>query len=160
MKPRLVTASRRLPVPWWIVAIVVLWGGSVMALELWRTHGGDAPITCTLRRATGIPCGTCGSTRAVFSLAQGDAASALRYNPFVTIGGAALAGVGVMRIGFGKRLNLGLGTHGRRIAWCLVGAAFIANWAYIIAYHRGIVADPAEIRTAAALPPSTPLPQP
>ncbi|HRQ72916.1 MAG TPA: DUF2752 domain-containing protein [Phycisphaerales bacterium] len=131
-----------------------------MALEVWRSRGGDAPITCTLRRATGIPCGTCGSTRAAFALAHGDAAAALRYNPFVTIGGVALGGVGVLRVGFGRCIELGLGTRGRRISWCLVGAAFAANWAYVIAYHRGAIAGPAEVRTAAGPPPSTPPPQP
>ncbi|MCW5776594.1 MAG: DUF2752 domain-containing protein [Phycisphaeraceae bacterium] len=149
-----------MPGPWWVVAIVVLWGGSVMALEVWRSRGGDAPITCTLRRATGIPCGTCGSTRAALALAHGDATAALRFNPFVTIGGVALVGVGALRFGFGRRVELDLGTSGRRFAWCLFGAAFAANWVYVIAYHRGVVVGPAEVRTAAAPPPSTPLPPP
>ncbi len=91
---------------------------------------------------------------------QGDPTAALRYNPFVTIGSVALAGVGVLRVGFGRRIEPGLGTRSRRIAWCLVGAAFAANWVYVIAYHRGVVAGPAEVRTAAAPQPSTPPPQP
>ena len=157
---RFVRTGRCVSMPWWVVAIVLLWGASVLAIEVSRSRGGDAPITCTLRRATGIPCGTCGSTRAAFALAQGDAVSALRYNPFVTIGGVGLAGLGVLRVGFRRRVELGLGTRGRRIAWCLAGAAFVANWAYVIAYHRGVVAGPAEVRTAAVLPPSTPPPQP
>ncbi|MCL4742098.1 MAG: DUF2752 domain-containing protein [Phycisphaerales bacterium] len=160
MKPRLVRSDRSLPIPWWVAAIVVLWGGSVLAIDVFRPRGVDAPITCTMRRVTGIPCGTCGSTRAALAIVRGDAGSALRYNPFVTVGGVALAGVGVLRIGFGRGVELGLGRVGRRVAWCLVGAAFAANWAYVVAYHRGAIAGPAEVRTAAGPPPSTPPPQP
>lgn len=160
MRPRLVRSDRLLPIPWWVAAIVVLWGGSVLAIEVFRPRGVDAPITCTMRRVTGVPCATCGSTRAALALTRGDAVSALRYNPFVTIGGVALAGVGVLRIGVGRRVELGLGRGGRRVAWCLVGVAFAANWAYVIAYHRGAIAGPVEVRTAAGPPPSTPPPQP
>lgn len=160
MRPRIVNVERRWPLPWWVVAIVVLWGGSVLAIEVFRPRGVDAPITCTMRRVTGVPCATCGSTRAALALTRGDAVSALRYNPFVTIGGVALAGVGVLRVGLGRRVEVGLGRGGRRVAWCLVGVAFAANWAYVIAYHRGAIAGPAEVRTAAGPPPSTPPPQP
>lgn len=46
--------------------------------------GVDAP-SCTLRRATGLPCATCGGTRAALRLLHGDLLGALQLNPLATL---------------------------------------------------------------------------
>ncbi len=43
------------------------------------------PVVCPLSAWAGLPCPTCGSTRAFFALAAGDAWSALRLNPLTTL---------------------------------------------------------------------------
>lgn len=40
-------------------------------------------IGCPIRYATGIPCPTCGSTRAIIALFKLDIMASLRYHPFV-----------------------------------------------------------------------------
>jgi hypothetical protein len=40
------------------------------------------PGVCLFKRATGIPCPSCGSTRSVLSVLNGDIAGALLWNPF------------------------------------------------------------------------------
>jgi hypothetical protein len=40
------------------------------------------PGVCSFKRATGIPCPSCGSTRSVLSVLNGDIAGALLWNPF------------------------------------------------------------------------------
>ena len=39
--------------------------------------------SCALKGLTGIPCPTCGSTRALMQLARGDVLAALAFNPLV-----------------------------------------------------------------------------
>jgi hypothetical protein len=41
---------------------------------------------CTLRDITGLPCPTCGGTRAALALAQGNFSSAFGANPLVAVG--------------------------------------------------------------------------
>jgi len=40
------------------------------------------PGVCLIKRVTGIPCPSCGSTRSVLSVLNGDIAGALLWNPF------------------------------------------------------------------------------
>jgi len=42
-------------------------------------------MACQLRESTGIPCPTCGSTRAWVFLLQGDVPGALALNPLATL---------------------------------------------------------------------------
>jgi hypothetical protein len=39
------------------------------------------PVTCSLRRLTGLPCPGCGLTRSLVALAHGDANAAWQFNP-------------------------------------------------------------------------------
>jgi len=43
---------------------------------------GVEPGVCLFKRITSIPCASCGSTRSVLSLIDGDVWGALRWNPF------------------------------------------------------------------------------
>lgn len=45
----------------------------------WSTHVGSV---CVLKRTTGIPCPSCGSTRSMLSLLHGDIVRAWLWNPF------------------------------------------------------------------------------
>ncbi|HLF14740.1 MAG TPA: DUF2752 domain-containing protein [Bacteroidota bacterium] len=50
----------------------------------------STPTPCPVRLATGLPCPSCGTTRAVESLAGGDIAGSLRTNPFGLLAALAL----------------------------------------------------------------------
>ena len=88
-------------------AIGLYWGGVALALILAaplipQVCAGLPP--CPFRSLTGLPCPTCGATRAALALSRFDLTVALVSNPLVTLGylaflaggliagGAALAG--------------------------------------------------------------------
>lgn len=71
----------------------MIFGGvlSCAALLAWLWLRLDLPrVPCPFRQALGVPCPTCGSTRLVEALLQGDLASAFWSNPLVFLGFAVL----------------------------------------------------------------------
>ena len=67
---------------------------------------------CPLRAALGLPCPTCGMTRATRLLAAGDAAGATAMHPLVWLVGPLLAAYLVVEVGGYLRTGL-WGTAGR-----------------------------------------------
>jgi Protein of unknown function (DUF2752) len=101
------------------------------------THLGFT--VCVLKATTGVPCPTCGGTRALHQLAHFDLAGAWTLNPLVTLGVFALlpwalADAWLMRTG--RALDLQADTRGARL--CAVGAAvaLLANWIYLLSAGR------------------------
>jgi len=66
----------------------LLWGSvlgaSALIGSLWLHAGLPTPL-CPLHAVTGLPCPTCGSTRAASALVRGDLAAALTWNPLMTL---------------------------------------------------------------------------
>jgi hypothetical protein len=52
--------------------------------------GGRAPMLCSFKAATGVPCLGCGGTRALASMARGDWRGAVAENRLGAFGGLAL----------------------------------------------------------------------
>ncbi len=50
----------------------------------WISLGLPWPV-CLFRRLTGLPCPTCGATRAALALAHGDLLGAIRQNPLMCV---------------------------------------------------------------------------
>jgi hypothetical protein len=94
--------------------------------------------SCHLRAWTGLPCPTCGSTRAVLAMAHFEWLEAIRVNPLATLGvaGALAAGLAApLWIRAGGKLPV-LTRRGRRwVLWTLV-AAVAANWVYLVGSSR------------------------
>lgn len=94
---------------------------------------------CVFHRWTGLPCLTCGSTRACAALAAGDLAGSFRVQPLVsallTIGIAVSAAFSLMLVG-GRAITLRLSADERRLT--LIAAAVLAavNWMYLL--WRGV----------------------
>jgi hypothetical protein len=72
---------------WLLVGAATLFVGG-----LWLATEGVPPLVCPLKTMTGLPCPTCGCTRALEALVAGDVAGAIRWNPAV-VAGAALGAV-------------------------------------------------------------------
>lgn len=94
-------------------------------------------LPCVMRRLTGIPCLTCGSTRAVLALARFDVVEALTMNPLTTL--LAIFAVGyvvhaaLVLAGLRRPWIVGpLGRFGR----AAVVLAIAVNWSYLFAVGR------------------------
>lgn len=126
--------TRWVGVPWWAVALVGLQFLLVGAyVGMAHAMGIDAPTTCPLRSLTGIPCPTCGSTRMVLALGQGNLAGAIAYNPLMFL--VTIAGLGwlVLRFAFRRRIVWALSPTRLRLAIAALIVAVLANWAYLLA---------------------------
>jgi hypothetical protein len=99
-------------------------------------HLDHLPVTmCVFKVTTGIPCMTCGTTRALGSLGRLDPAAALRINPLATVVAFVLLGIGVVQLALlpsGRRLRLAVSPAVSRWLWILFGVAALVNWIYLI----------------------------
>jgi hypothetical protein len=94
---------------------------------------------CLFKAVTGIPCMTCGTTRALARLGRLDLPGAFAMNPLAALAGLAvlpwaLADLWLTRRGHALALDL---TRGQQaVLRVAVVAAVLANWAYLIAAGR------------------------
>jgi Protein of unknown function (DUF2752) len=101
----------------------------------------EVPIPlCPLKHITGIPCPTCGGTRALRALGHGAFLAALRWNPLVTLTALALLpflvyAALVTVLGW-PRVRVLFAPADQR--WLRIAAwvAILANWAFLILDHR------------------------
>jgi hypothetical protein len=98
------------------------------------------PLTlCVFKGLTGLPCPTCGSTRALGRLFGLDLAGALAMNPFTTVLAAVVAAWAVADVALLPR-GVAVGVQASKTAGFAlrVGALllFLANWVYLLAAGR------------------------
>ncbi|MFI5006312.1 MAG: DUF2752 domain-containing protein [Solirubrobacterales bacterium] len=94
---------------------------------------------CYLKALTGIPCPTCGSTRAVGCLAHGDLPGALAMNPLATAAFLALVPWALCDLALltrGRALGLSVSPRAGHVLRIALVVAVVANWAYLIAAGR------------------------
>jgi hypothetical protein len=122
----------------------LLWGSVLSASALiaagWLRAGLPTPL-CPLHALSGIPCPTCGMTRATTALLHGDLAGALIWNPLATllIGGAALYVFYAAVVVIGKHPRVRWSPPTRtEVRWIRISAILLiaANWAYLL--WRGV----------------------
>lgn len=89
---------------------------------------------CLFKLLTGLPCPTCGATRAALALARFDLAAAFAVSPLAA-GGWSLLVAGGLAAGVASLARVELPEPPRDlprpVRWLLL-AAFLANWAYLI----------------------------
>ena len=121
----------------------VIWlaasGATALLGTVWLKAGLPFPA-CPFKAFTGCPCLTCGATRAVLRLLQGDVSGAFLFNPLVfaagVIGGAYDLYAGAVLAFRTRRLRL-LGLTPRLRENLRIASIFslALNWAWVI--HHG-----------------------
>ena len=103
-------------------------------------HIDALPFTvCVFKLTTGLPCLTCGSTRALARLVHGDLYGAWLMNPLAasgTLGLVPWAAADLVLMIRGRALAVELSPAAARAARVAVVAAAVANWAYLVAAGR------------------------
>ena len=126
------TGERQLAWIWALSSVTIL----AMA-PLWPRLVQLAP-RCTFHRLTGLPCPTCGTTRAALALFHGHLLEALGYNPLMTIlGGMFMAGGLTAPVWLLAGLQIPvIPTTARRPLRIVALLAILANWAFLLLSGR------------------------
>lgn len=109
--------------------------GVLFALRALHLH----PVVCTFKAVTGVPCLTCGGTRATWRLLAFDPAGALALNPLATVAVVAVslwALADLLLLSRGSALRLRLSPRAANVARIGGALALLLNWAYLIAVGR------------------------
>ena len=137
MRSAPVASSRLGTVEVFLVGAVVLTGIAVARnYTLWRDH---FRIVCPAWTVFGVPCPTCGATRAVVAAMQGDLVAAFAWNPLA----ALLSIAAVLSLPFTAAVLAGV-IRAPRVPTRLAPATrtgliaiFVANWLYLLFYFGG-----------------------
>ncbi|GBC84931.1 hypothetical protein HRbin11_01368 [bacterium HR11] len=118
------------------LAAAVLTAGFGATYALWGRVPVPLPV-CLLYTLTGIPCATCGTTRAFQALARGHLLEALRYQPLIMLTVAvSTAATLADLVAWWATGRQWLPTALRRLrvsAWTVV-ALFLINWVYLVLF--------------------------
>jgi uncharacterized protein DUF2752 len=95
----------------------------------------SVPFLCPLKALAGLPCATCGMTRAFVALAHGDVVAAFGASP---LGALLAAGLWLLAFADLARLAAGaplprLGPSAARAAVAAGVFALLVNWAWLVA---------------------------
>lgn len=107
----------------------------LLALSPWGERLAATLPACHFKALFGIPCLSCGTTRAALALARFELWQALVHYPLATLGWIFLIGGGLVA-GVAALAGYGVPALPRRIPWWVrigIILALLANWAYLIA---------------------------
>ena len=130
MRLRAATKEDRQLALLWLAAAV-----SAVALRpLWLTL---SPLLrpCVFRGLTGVPCPTCGTTRAATAILNGDLGTALAANPLAAMAGLVFVVGAPLAVGWTMTRKDVPFTTGPLQVWARIFAVSIIglNWIYVIA---------------------------
>jgi hypothetical protein len=99
-------------------------------------NGSIPGLRCHFQTLLGLECPTCGTTRVLLSLLDGDPVAALRHNPlifaFVAAGLAVTLNV-LAQLASGRGVVLSLSDRDKRVLFWGFWAVLLANWAWVLA---------------------------
>ena len=106
----------------------------LVMLSPWASGLASALPSCPLKALVGLPCPTCGTTRAGLALAELDPIAALVASPLAAAGWIVLVGGGLVAGGLamGNRpISEPRWIQSAPARWALV-AIVLANWVYLV----------------------------
>jgi len=112
----------------------------ILLTAAWSGLLQHCPVICPLRSLTGIPCGSCGMTRAFVALCQGRLMAAVHFHlasPMFFLAGFCVASISCLELKLGRNL-LGPAWRrwGKHATW--IGLFLIlAGWSVNLAAHFG-----------------------
>lgn len=123
---------------YWLVAPLICLGSFLVLLMVAR-HYETLPLhppECGFRRLFGLPCPTCGGTRAMRALSQGHLVEAFRFHPLLVLAAFAClgwTGLAIRRYRCGE-LPPSPAEQNRRLGRALMGGLLLllANWVYLL----------------------------
>ncbi len=134
MKIEMVHVARRPPWPLWAILLVFVWSGLGIS-AIWLSDYFNHPVQlCLVKRLTGYPCPTCGSTRGALSLLHGHIVRAWLYNPLLFSALSLFFAVAAIRVCFARGIKISLTKNERIFVWIFIIMLFFANWVYVIYY--------------------------
>ncbi|MFQ5744104.1 MAG: DUF2752 domain-containing protein [Acidobacteriota bacterium] len=113
-----------------------VWVGVAALLLAWTypLWSQTVSLACPMRSLTGVPCPTCGGTRAVVAAARGDWKLALGFNPLIGMAGVGLLvyvpWAAAVVVGDWRRPRWSV--FSRRLGAGLLLAVIVANWLYLV----------------------------
>ena len=119
--------------------LAFLWGGAALvcaaAAPFAQGLAAGTPA-CPFRALTGIPCATCGGTRALLALARLDVGAALSWNPLVTLAAIVFFAGGLVALVRALRGDGVPDPAPPRWAGAAAAAVLVANWAFVVIAGR------------------------
>jgi hypothetical protein len=112
---------------------------ALLGLAVWLASASGVSCTvCPFKLLTGLPCATCGTTRAALALLTGRFADAWRWNPLVCSALLIAAPWVALRCAARPPRHIVVELSGplRAAAITIILLAAIANWTYLIASGR------------------------
>lgn len=110
--------------------------GVLFCLAVGMLHLDHLPVNfCVFKSLTGLPCPTCGTTRAFGRLFAGDISGAIAMNPLAACGALGLLAWGLADLAFLTRrrsLAVELSPHAGLALRVAAVAAVAMNWAYLV----------------------------
>lgn len=88
-------------------------------------------VLCPLKRFTGVPCPSCGSTRAAFLLLCGEFSEAFAMQPLFTLLALAALPAAAAALSFRVRRSAAV-VAAKPLFWAAAAALVAANWIYAI----------------------------
>ena len=131
----IVDTPRRIGVTRTVIIVVLLWFGLVAIWE-WLAPPHDSTVTlCLFKRETGLPCPTCGSTRAVKSLFHADVARAFLFNPLLVIVLVMIIAWLIARLAIGRERMAAFMMRNHRVIPAGLILGLLLNWVYLLIRH-------------------------
>jgi hypothetical protein len=119
---------------------VALAGAALVVLWVAAGHEELPRVICPFRHLTGIPCVTCGGTRALLALTRGDVNTAFHWNPLVAAVSIAalifLLYAAVVTALRAPRLRVRLAERDRTLFRATAWTAIASNWVFLILQGR------------------------